>query len=100
MVDAASIKVRFPEFSIIPDARIELFLADASIILNETFWGEKYDMGLSYLTAHYLTLGIKTGTASAKGSGNIAPISSKGVDGVSISYAIAVPDNALDGYYQ
>ena len=93
MIDPASFKIRFPEFVSVDDARIQLFIDDAIVILNESYWGEKYDLGLYYLVAHYLILGD---TTEAGSSSSIGPVSSKSVDGVSISYAQFTPTNEAD----
>jgi len=95
-IDATSFKIRFPEFDAVLDARIDIFLADAIIILNETYWDTKYDMGVSYLTAHYLALANKSEVGSVTSSG---PIASKTVDGASVAYTNATPDDESDAYY-
>lgn len=96
MFTAADFKIRFPEFAAEDDARIELFIADSVTIINEVYWGTKYDLGLYYLTAHYLTLANKTATGAAGSTGTIA---SRAVDGVSISYVNTISDNENDAYY-
>lgn len=95
-VTPASFKIRFPEFGSVLDARIQLFLDDAGVLLNEAFWGAKYDLGTSYLTAHYLTIGTSTENGA---SGSIAPVSSRGVDGTSVSYAQVTSGNVADSFY-
>jgi len=96
MITAASFKIRFPEFTSVSDARIELFIDDSVLILNETNWGEKYDLGLYYLTAHYLTLGEKS---SAGNSGSNSQIASKAVDGTSVSYNNPTLTGSDDSYF-
>ena len=96
MIDPAAVKARFPEFDSIDDSRIQIFIDDAVIILNETYWGEKYDMGLSYLTAHFLALGETTEAGSAS---SIAPVSARAVDGTSIAFAQMTPTNEADAMY-
>lgn len=90
MIDPASFKVRFPEFASVDDARIQLFIDDAVIVLNESYWGEKYNLGLYYLTAHYLVLSEATEAGS---SSSVGPVSGRAVDGTSISYAQMTPAN-------
>ena len=64
--------------------------------MNETYWGTKYDLGLYYLTAHYLTLAEKSANGSSSSNGQIA---SKAVDGVSISYNNPTSTSDTDTYY-
>ena len=95
-IDTASFKLRFPEFDTILDARIQLFIDDAVIVLNESFWDTKYDLGLSYLTAHYLALSIKSDAGSNAPN---APVANKSVDGVSIGYTNPTFDTSSEAYY-
>lgn len=96
MIDPATFKIRFPEFDSVLDARIQLFIDDAELILNEVYWGEKFDLGTSYYVAHELTRGTKTEAGSSLSSGLVA---SKAVDGVSISYTNKTPTADDEGYY-
>jgi len=96
MITATSFKTRFPEFTSIADARIELFIEDAVLVLNEVNWGTKYDLGLYYLTAHYLALGEKSSVGNSGSNGQVA---SKAVDGTSISYNNATLTGVDDSYY-
>lgn len=98
-VTAASFKIRFPEFASVTDARIELFLADALLMLNAAYWGDKYDLGTNYFVAHKLALAIKSEASGGSGSGAGGPVSGKSVDGVSISYAVRISDNSKEAYY-
>lgn len=95
-ITPASFKLRFPEFSSEDDSRIQLFIDDSVIILNETFWSVKYDLGLYYLTAHYLTLAnlSEAGNKTAPGQ-----VSSRSVDGTSVSYNRVTLSNENDAYY-
>lgn len=92
-VTPSSIKNRFPEFDSTEDARIQLFIDDAEIILNESYWGTKYDLGVSYYVAHKLTLAIRSENGNEDGAG---VISGKAVEGVSISYATPTINSATD----
>lgn len=93
-IDPTLFKIRFPEFIGQTDERIQIFIDDAIIVINENFWGEKYNLGLNYLTAHYLVSAIKSEAGS---SGSIGGISGKSVDGVSVSYAkVQIKDSAED----
>ena len=94
--DPASFKVRFPEFVSVVDARIQVFIDDAVIILNEVYWGLKYDLGICYLAAHYLSLANKTEAGSTTSNN---AISGRAVDGVSVSFSTPTPENQGDAYY-
>ncbi len=87
---------RFPEFDSIENARIEIFIEDSLLILNEVVWGNLYSLGVCYLTAHYLALSEETLNGGAGSVGNIA---SQAVDGTSISFNTYSPDNANQSYW-
>ncbi len=95
-ITPAEFKAKFPEFASIADATIQLSIDESVIILNENYWGTKYNLGLYYLSAHFLVIAEKTAGGSSGGSG---PVSSKAVDGTSLSYAITSMDDAGDIYY-
>ena len=94
-VTVDTFKVRFPEFISIENCRIELFLADAVLGVNEAFWGDKYDLGIAYLAAHFLTLSEKGATG---GKGAVGAVSSRSVDGSSVSYAVPTPGTAQENF--
>lgn len=96
MIDPADFKTRFPEYAAESDARIQMFIDDSVVILNETYWGEKYNLGLYYLTAHYLSLAQKTEAGSITST---APIAGRAVDGASVSYTNSSIDDQSDAYY-
>lgn len=96
MIDPASFKVRFPEFSAESDSRIQVFIDDSVVLLNSVYWGTKYDLGLYYLTAHYLALANKSEAGSITSNGQI---SSRSVDGASVGYSHPTPANESDAYY-
>jgi hypothetical protein len=87
---------RFPEFSNITPARIDVFIGDAKVILNTTTWGTVYELGVCYLTAHYLALSEDTLNGNV---GNVGNVSSKGVDGTSVSYNTPSLSSIDQGYY-
>jgi len=96
MITPASFKIRFPEFDSQDDARVQSFIDDSVLILNEAFWGAKYDLGLNYLTAHYLVLSDKSSAGNAGSNGQVA---SRAVDGTSVSYNTAPLGSQADAYY-
>lgn len=91
----AEFKDYFPEFATSTDAQIKRALDIALATSSAEELGTNYDLGIKYLTAHFLALnssqfdGVSTGTKS---------ISSKSVDGVSISYGDSgITNDATNG---
>ena len=82
-VTPADIKTRFPEFDSVNDSRIQIFIDDAELELDEGRWGDLYDKGLSYLTAHLLYMGEQSAGGSGAGLG---PLSTKSIGDVSVSF--------------
>ena len=98
-ITPATFKTRFPEFASEDDARVQLFLDDAVVILNEPYWGAKYDLGQSYLAAHYLALANQTASGENP-EGTAGPITGRSVDGTSVSFAGgAAAKNQAEAYY-
>lgn len=95
MTTPANFKTRFPEFSTVDDTRIQLFIDDAELEISKTVWGKLYDKGVSYLTAHELSMA--TATENGK-SGGLKSEASKSVGNVSVSYA-SLNYNEYDNYY-
>lgn len=84
-VTPSGFKIRFPEFALVEDARIQLFLDDSETEINLDTWGDYYDRGISYLTAHLLTIATKTaGGVSSEMLGNVIR---KKVGEIEIAYA-------------
>ena len=95
-VTPATFKIRFPEFDSTLDARIQLFIDDSIVILNESYWGDKYDLGVAYLSAHLLTMGTKSENGDDDA---VSSIASQAVDGVSISFNSPAINTLDDAYY-
>jgi len=95
-VTVAEFKTRFPEFETAVEATVQMFLDDAVVILNETYWGVKYNLGLSYYTAHHLSLASKS---SSGAGGSVGPVAGRSVDGVSVSFATAGLNTTGDQFY-
>lgn len=53
-VTEASFKAFFPEFAATDTARVERCIAVAEACVNETVFGDAYDVAASYLAAHIL----------------------------------------------
>lgn len=84
MVTPATFRARFPEFeddTTYPDERIELFIDDAEATINSQC--PNYDLMVSYLTAHLLTISTQTDSGN---SSTIKSKASESVGDVSVSY--------------
>jgi hypothetical protein len=79
------------EFSSLTDAVINRFLAEAGREVNASVWGDRYDDGILYLTAHLLAFAKKGATGAA------GPVTSETAGPLSISYggAATASDAAL-----
>lgn len=97
LVTTVQFKIRFPEFVAQDDSRIQLFIDDAEIILNENYWGTKYNIGSSYFVAHELARAIKSETSGGNGGGGA--VTSRSVDGSSVGYSSKTPDSSSESYY-
>jgi len=93
---AIEFKTRFPEFVDTTDATIDIYIQDAEIMVTQSKWGLLFNIGVAYLSAHYLDLALKSSTGK---SGAVNQIASKSVEGVSVSYATPQGTIAED-YYQ
>ena len=98
MIYPADFKIRFPEFDTISDARIQIFIDKSILNLDEGLWDARYNEGLYYLTAHFLQLGENTANQGG-GSGGTAPLSSKSIGDVSISFATGSIDGDSSAAY-
>lgn len=96
-ITPAQFKNRFPEFINVSVPRIRVFIADAELEMNESKWGDRYDKGLSYLTAHFLSIALKTETGSPA---SVAAVASKSIGDVSVSFANKSSESQVEAYYQ
>lgn len=87
MITPEQFRTLFPEFGCVENDRIQIFIDQAVVVLNETYWGVKYNMGLYYYTAHRLSMAAKTANSSPGKLAESGPIGMRTVDGVSVSYA-------------
>jgi hypothetical protein len=102
-ITIAAFKIRFPGFVSIDDTRIQVFLDDAQLLINKEYWGDIYELGVYYLTAHYLALALEAesislGTGGSKSSKLGGPVNSRSVDGSSVSYAVNAADGDMSKY--
>jgi hypothetical protein len=97
MVSVADFKIRFPEFSTVPDSTIQISLDDAALLMKDKpKWLDFYDVALMYLAAHLLYSGLQ----SASGDGTpLAPVSHQEVDDVIIKKALAHLEPSADELY-
>jgi len=89
--------LRFPEFNDMSYDRIQLFLDDALLYINTTFWGEKAEVGQFYLAAHLLSCGEATNEGQINGVSNLT---SHSADGASVSFGSIVAKTVSDIFYQ
>jgi len=54
-----------PEFSQEDSSRVNFFLKIARRGISETVWGDQYDDGVLFLTAHYLTVANRNGVGGS-----------------------------------
>lgn len=90
-------KARFPEFATIADARIQIFIDDSELEMSESYWGDLFARGQSYLTAHLLALGEQSATGAS--GGTAGPVTSKSVGGVSVSFGGPTITDSTEGYW-
>lgn len=79
--------VRYPEFSKVDKARIELAQQDAENQMSRKVWGKKFEQGRDALTAHLLYV---SGALTKSGSLNGRPAqsaTSKSAGGLSVGYS-------------
>ena len=98
----ADFRTRFPEFAndtMYPSARIQLFLDDAALCINEEIYGDMYNIANCYLAAHDLFLGTQTAASSANAQ-KLGPVSSKSAGQVTVARAVGSLDlSDGDSYY-
>ena len=91
-VDIRFFRQQFPEFrdsSIWPDESLEIWLQVANASLDTARWRNYYRMGVALFVAHMLALGKMSELQAQRGGVpgmNMGLVSSKSVNGVSISY--------------
>jgi hypothetical protein len=91
----AEFKAYFPEFTATADPQIQRALDVAVLTCSESVLGDRFDLGLKYLTAHFISINSKQFLGIGESTKSLA---SKSVDGVSLSYNPSHIDNdALGG---
>lgn len=95
MVTPADVRDIAPEFALETDERLQRFIDRALVLVpNAAFFGPQYDLAMTYLAAHLLTMAAR-GLAGASGSG---PVSSMSEGSLSISYASGGGDIDFGSY--
>jgi len=85
---------RFPEFTAVAEARIQLFLDEALLEIREGDWGDFYTKGLNLMTAHLLTLADMQAASTGGASGSLGPVASRSVGDVSVSFGVSATATA------
>lgn len=88
VADTEHVKIIAPELASESDARIELFIDLAKLSVNESVWGDKYELGVAVMTAHLMTM------ANSGGAG-VGPVTSEKVGDLSRSYAAGDANDTL-----
>lgn len=87
---AADIKTRFPAFAGIDNALIELYIDEAMLWVDTTWFETDYTIAIQYLTAHFMAaeglLVSATGSGSAAGAVS-GPIKSERLGDAAITYS-------------
>lgn len=97
----ADFLAKFPEFSNVALARIDLALDEAKLQVVENIWGRFYEVGVLHLAAHILAM---QGALSADAGANPHPlreVSSKAVGSLSVGYTSGKTgfESEYGGYY-
>lgn len=93
---AADVKAIAREFADVLDATFAPFIARASRELSEKIWGGRITDGCALLTAHFMTISPPAGVTLSASNG--APITSKTVGSVSVTYGISLVPQQAVGY--
>lgn len=85
-ITAADIKAMpSGEFAALADATVNGYIAEAMVDVSADVWGDRYDSGVKYLTAHLIACD-KMGATGPSG-----PVVSSSAGGLSRSYASGQP---------
>lgn len=96
-VTPTTFKVRFPEFISENNDRVQVFIDDAVVQINEVFWSTKFDIGISYLAAHFLELANTSVVGGGASVGGM--VSGQSVDGTSINFAVPTIKDTKESFY-
>lgn len=85
---ASDLKARFPEFTSVPDATVNLILAEAINAVGETWLERDRKIATIYLAAHTMAMEGEPGrSAGGTGGGVTGPVKSRTVGDVRTEFA-------------
>lgn len=85
-VTPTTFKARYTEFASTSDARVQVYIDDAELEMNEAQWGDLYDRGLSALTAHLLSIADKNAASGGAGTSLPGKVLGRSVGSVSTQF--------------
>ncbi len=90
MATVGDFNARFPEFCNEEDVRVQMFLDDAALLMNDPGpWLDFYDLAQQYHAAHLLAVATLTEGGDI---GVVAPVAEQTVDDVTIKQAVSAID--------
>lgn len=95
----AVFKIRFPEFANHTDARVQLFLDDAALLMSNNAsgrWLSYYDIAHANLGAHLLVAGDATEVGDINA---LSPIKKQDVDDVLVEFAVSEQSVTAEDLY-
>lgn len=93
---AADVKALAREFASVADVEFDPYIARASRELNPRVWGQRIVDGCALLVAHFMTVSPPAGVIVPPSTG--APITSKTVGSVSVTYGVSLVPQQSVGY--
>jgi hypothetical protein len=98
-VTPTTFKARYTEFASTSDARVQVYIDDAELEMNEAQWGDLYDRGLSALTAHLLSIADKNAASGGAGTSLPGALVGRSVGSVSIQFATSASGGTSSDFY-
>jgi hypothetical protein len=97
-VTPTTIKTRYPEFASVADARIQVFIDDAELEMDEGRWGDLYDRGLSALTAHLLAIANRNAASAGTGISIGGALTARTIGSLSASFGSSPSNGSTEDY--
>lgn len=97
-VTPTTFKTRYPEFETEDDARVQIFIDDATLLSSSSFWGALYDLAVTYLAAHYLSIARKS--EEDDGDAKAAGVIREKIDVLEVAYSDALIKEAANNPYK
>ena len=88
-------RAQFPEFDAISDARVQLYIDEATVCFDDAEWGIFLNYGLLY----YVAFNVQLFAEQQSNPSSSSPVSSVTDAALSLSFAITASDNSLDNFY-